>query len=66
MKYDRKKKIPTSKERQQHASRRNARATKVADSLAQLDSDDPLSAPQLINKLKRNASELGDTSPPKW
>ena len=66
MKYNRSKKIPTSEERQQHASRRNARAKKDADTLAQLDVDDTRAGLQLINKLKRNTREFGGTSPPKY
>jgi hypothetical protein len=66
MKFDRKKKVSTSKERQQHASRRAARARKDADSIGQMAADDVRAEPNLTDKLRRDARKLGHTSPPKY
>jgi hypothetical protein len=66
MKFDRKKKISTCKERQQHASRRAARARKNADSIAQMAADDMRGESHLVDKLKRKTRLLGNTSPPRY
>jgi hypothetical protein len=66
MKYDRRKKTSTSKERQQHASRRTARARKDSDSLAQLADDDVRGDGHLVDKLRRKTQQDGRTSPPKY
>jgi hypothetical protein len=66
MKNNRGKKITTSQERQKHASRRNVRAKKDADSIAQMAADDLRVERPLIEKLKRDARKRGGTGPPKY
>jgi hypothetical protein len=64
MKFDRKKVVPTHKQRQQQASGRVARAQKEADSITQL-ADEGISD-GLSDKLQRETRKGSRTSAPKF